>query len=227
MVLINIFRNFLEDNRRSMENYANQLQKILKDNLKLKLRIITPRMSITNSLRFSRYFSYPIIAKKISNEPLSKNIVQFNHIIEDGYAHLLKNLDNNKTVITVHDLIPLILWKKNLLKRKPPLLYLYSLSYLKKAKYIFADSLNTKRDIIKYCNCKPDKIFVVYLGYKKNFKKFSEKKRFFYRKKIFRKFLSRKLILIIGQEFYKNHNQAIKSIIFLKKKLKKNYLLYI
>jgi hypothetical protein len=50
-------------------------------------------------------------------------------IIEDGYAHLIRSLDPKKSIITVHDLIPLVFWKKKFYLTKPPLFYLYSLSY--------------------------------------------------------------------------------------------------
>ena len=222
MFQINIFRNFREDKRRSMDNYAIQLQKILNLNFQYKQRIIIPKIGFLKNLRLSRYLTYPSLVKKLRNKFLFKNIIQFNHIVEDGYAHLIKNLDNSKTVVTVHDLIPLVFWKKNILKKKPPILYMYSLSFLKKAKYIFADSLNTKKDLVKYCDCDSKKIFVVYLGYNHNFFKFNKKKKFFYRKKIFKDCYDDHLILITGQEFYKNHDRAIQSIINSKEKFKKN-----
>ena len=140
-MIITLLGNFKEDKRLSMDNYRDSLFSNFSSNKKFTIKKFIPKISnFFNSIRYSRYIEYPGVAKKIHSNVF--------HIIEDGYAHLIRSLDPKKSIITVHDLIPLVFWKKNFYLTKPPLFYLYSLSYLKFFKTIIVVSDNTKKDLI-------------------------------------------------------------------------------
>ncbi|MBU7585031.1 MAG: glycosyltransferase family 4 protein [Nostoc sp. TH1S01] len=66
-------------------------------------------------------------------------------------------------VITVHDLIPLI-WQQDFKATSTLWKYLY-IPAIKNAKAIITESENTKKDILRFCNISPEKIFVIPIGY--------------------------------------------------------------
>ena len=73
------------------------------------------------------------------------------------------------SVLTVHDIIPLVVpgYFKNRRKRFK---YIFSMrSALARAKVIIADAQNTKADLIKYFNVSKEKIKVIHLGIKREF----------------------------------------------------------
>ena len=107
-MIITLLSNFKEDARLSMDNYRDLLFNNYLNNNKFDIKKFIPAKSnFLNSIRYSRYIEYPEIIKKINS-----NIF---HIVEDGYAHLIKSLDSRKAIISVFDLIPLVFWKKKFL----------------------------------------------------------------------------------------------------------------
>ena len=203
-MIITLLSNFKEDARLSMDNYRDLLFNNYLNNNKFDIKKFIPAKSnFLNSIRYSRYIEYPEIIKKINS-----NIF---HIVEDGYAHLIKSLDSRKAIISVFDLIPLVFWKKNFYLTKPPLFYLYSLSYLKFFKTIIDCSDNTKKDLINLCKIKEERIKKIYYPVQKEYKIFSKEKKIFYKKKNnFDKDYF--YILLTGKDFYKNHLRALKAL---------------
>jgi ABC-type oligopeptide transport system ATPase subunit len=150
-MIITLLSNFKEDERLSMDNYRDLLCNNFRNNKKFKIKKFIPTKSnLFSSMRYSRYIEYPKIIKKIDSNLF--------HVVEDGYAHLIRSLDPKKSIISVFDLMPLIFWKKKFYMTKPPLFYLYSLSYLKFYKTIIACSENTKKDLINLCSIKEERI---------------------------------------------------------------------
>lgn len=224
---ITIYKDFKEDKRLSMDIYANELIGGLK-HLHHEVNVFTPKISPIAQLlpsnqnirmRFARYLSYPSQIK-----PQTNNI---NHIIDHGYAHLMQTLPLNKTVVTVHDIIPLLTWKgliPTLSSSHRPLLVEISLKYLQKARHLFTVSQNTKNDLIKHCNCHPDKITVAHNGLSHEFKLYpihlKEKNR--------KKFAfpnNHKVILVSGNAKNKNINTSLKVICELRRTYKGNITL--
>ena len=110
-----IFQDFKEDKRISMDVYTDSLYNSLKE-LQLnncKISLFQPEIPFWISLfskdlnlmtlRFFRYIIYPIIYFFKSKE--------HNHIVDQSYSHLLYFSKKNKSIITVHDLIPILAWK--------------------------------------------------------------------------------------------------------------------
>lgn len=67
-----------------------------------------------------------------------------------------------RTVVTVHDLIPLVLKEKKNVGEK--ILYALAIAGIKKAAHIIVDSEHTKKDVMKLLYIPEKKISVIYLG---------------------------------------------------------------
>jgi glycosyltransferase involved in cell wall biosynthesis len=205
-----LFRDFLEDNRTSMEIYSNNLEyalKLIAGNL-LKVNSYTPsipkwlskcKLPYGITIRYARYFSYLNQARK--------NQGKINHIIDQSYAHLLNILDFKKTIITVHDLIPILAWK-NLIPGLSyphfPLLYKLSIASLSKARAIIAVSQSTKNDLITYCGLDASNITVIHNGINKSFYSFSNEKKIISREHFGFPDINTHIVLIVGTQSYKN-----------------------
>jgi len=206
-----LYRDFLEDNRTSMEVYADNLESAL--NLiscdLLEVDSYTPsipdwvfRCKLPHGIRirYARYFSYPIQAKN------NQGII--NHILDQSYAHLLNVIDSQRTVITVHDLIPILAWKgviPGLSYPHFPLLYKLTVASLSKARAIIAVSNSTKDDLITHCGLNASSITVVHNGIDSRFCSFSNEKRKFLRDRFGFPDRNTHIILITGIQSYKNH----------------------
>lgn len=76
-----------------------------------------------------------------------------------------------KTVVTVHDLTPLVSPEHFPIGIKGKMKWEIQKMALKKVAAIMTDSENSKKDIVKYTGISPEKIFVVYLAAGESFRK--------------------------------------------------------
>ena len=104
---ITLFRNYVEDERFSMEAYADGLATALRTHFSGRCHLheyipVLPPGSAYGpwGMRLARYLRYPWQARRQQG--------QINHILDPAYGHLLYILDPKRTVVTVHDLIPLV-----------------------------------------------------------------------------------------------------------------------
>ncbi|MBU1109739.1 MAG: glycosyltransferase family 4 protein [Candidatus Riflebacteria bacterium] len=221
-----ILRDFKEDCRDSMENYADQLAKGLSNlGSKLVVQNFTPQIPAwlrfikgipLMQMRAARYLLYPKQAKKLKADIF--------HIVDHGYAHLVSALPPSNVVITVHDLIPLLGWKgliQGYPKTKRPLLVEYSLSYLARANRLIADSESTKRDLILHLGCKAEKIEVVYPGLDNIFYQATKEEQKELRKSFELPEMDCKFILVTGAVKYKNNETSLKVLKLLNEQCKK------
>lgn len=220
-ISVKYFFNFKEDKRKSMEMISNYLYQNQKKNKNFNVSKFIPSFSTTYSnilkvswnLRYNRYIHYPKLAKKLKKFDVA-------HIIDHQYAHLVKHLPCQKKIITVHDLIP-EKFKEQL--GKTPHLVRYSLSHLKYFDKVIAVSNNTRNDILKYTDCPSKKIVVLQTTVDEKFNLTQiNKKKICDQYKI--PYKSRK-ILIVGTNFYKNHETSLKILEKIKKVYKKDVLL--
>ena len=225
---ITLLRDFKEDNRISMDLYADFLSEgiskhypddyLVSEFFPKVPKYLSPFPDRSNNkMRTLRYLSYPSQTKQLSQGVF--------HIIEHGYAHLLKE-DNlrDKGVVTVHDLIPMMKWKGMISGMKPggkPSFSMYSLSFIENARKIIAISGNTKKDLVNLLGLNPNKIDVIYYGVGSEFmpnKEVSQRE--------LRQSLGlpddTKLILITGQEQYKNHKACLQAMQIIEKKYNGN-----
>lgn len=161
------------------------------------------------AMRFARYFLYPFAVSR-KEHPIV-------HLLDHGYTHLFYTHQFYKTIVTVTDLMPVLWWKGVLpvLTRKGmPVSVLYSLYALRRATHIITISENTKKDLVKYIGCDPAKVSVVYLGVDAIFKPYNAEQKRLAREKFFG-VGEKRLLLITGSQFYKNHESALRTLALL------------
>ncbi|ACV67678.1 glycosyltransferase family 4 protein [Desulfohalobium retbaense] len=215
---VTLYQDFKEDKRTSIDIFSDFLETYLLKfiNESYKIYRFQPKIpSIINKLpdkinlrmRAARYIGYPLQAKKSQGE--------INHIMEEGYGHLLYTLDPNRTVVSVHDLIPMLAWNNEIpgmTYSHRPRLAEFSFKALSRARKIIANSHSTKNDLIRLCNINPDKINVIYQGLDPEFHNVSINNKQIPRQMLNFPDCSTHLILITGQQEYKNHKTCLKVI---------------
>jgi glycosyltransferase involved in cell wall biosynthesis len=184
---VTLFRNFAEDHRTSMEIYADGLGQALRarHGAQCKIREYRPRRQLGVGegrwqMRLARYAEYPWQAFKQQKSP--KRTI--NHVLDHGYGHLLYILDPRCTIVTVHDLIPLVRWRgriPSVSRGEKPWLNLLSTHALRRAVHLIADSESTRCDLIELGRCDPDKITVVPLGLSPDFRPYVVQDRLYQR----------------------------------------------
>lgn len=210
---VTLLRDYREDGRTSMERYADQLATSLaaRECANYELMEFRPRLGAVSRrlpqlanlrMRYARYRDYPRQASNIDSD--------IYHITDHGYAHLLPRLEPDKTIITVHDMIPLLAGRGLIpgVSLRRNWLAEYSSSHLKRAARIITDSENSKRDIVRHCGCDFDSVEVVYPGLVDTFRPLGET-RGRLRKLLGLPDEAVKLVLISGGQFYKNHAASL------------------
>lgn len=222
-----IFRNYKEENQLSMKGYADSLSENLKKKFCqweivdyypkfIKFNILNKSPLVRKFIDFfNRYIYYPFQIKGL--------IADVYHIIDHGNALFIKNLNADKTVVTCHDLIPLLLERGYFPDiKKPPLalkIFKISMKYMSKAKYIFADSSNTAKDLTEHLLIPKDKIIKITNSTFYPFKVISrERKEYFCNK--FALDTSKLIILNVGNtNFYKNISGLLNTLNKLPEKI--------
>ncbi|MCL5263619.1 MAG: glycosyltransferase family 4 protein [Chloroflexi bacterium] len=169
---VTLFRDIKEEDWPSMEIYpdelARHLGKVCSDSDSIRQVSVGPLIPGLKgkyraaSIYSSRLFKYPLVASRKQGD--------INHIVDHTYAHLTHFLDKRKTIVTCHDLAPLVL-RSTLPSRSVGLaLWDLALRGMTKAARIIADSENTRRDVIRLTDYPPDRIDVVHAGVGEGFK---------------------------------------------------------
>ncbi len=174
------------------------------ENLSINILFEIVKQHLPRSIRFStEYFSYggrsvPSRVSDIASVAL-KSRKQVNHVIGDfNYAVLL--MPGASTVLTIHDLYRLYVHESSPFKS-----FFFKWLWLRlpvyKAGVVTAISQYTKDEILKYANCQPDKIKVIYNCIWPDFKPVS---------KIFNK--TKPVLLQVGTRQNKNLDRLIQAI---------------
>ncbi|MFC1654124.1 glycosyltransferase, partial [Patescibacteria group bacterium] len=156
--------------------------------------------NLIESLNTLRDESFTVVASKDEAE-----IIHYPYF--DFFFHTLPIYKNTKTIVTVHDTIPLVFPKKF----KPGIkgsikLMLQSIS-LKNVKAIITDSQNSNKDIQKYLKIKAKKIHTIPLALGKNINRSSQTNISKTKKELN---LSRKYFLYVGDI---NYNKNLPTLI--------------
>ncbi len=208
---IMLFRDYVEDQRFSMEIYADGLAQALRTHGdgRCHLQEYIPRLAKGSKaglwgMRLARYGSYPWQARHHAG--------QINHIVDPGYGHLLYILDPRRTVVTVHDLMPLVRWSGGIPgcpRGGKPWLSLFSLRALRRAAHLITDSENTRHDLIKLLKIPPGRIRTIYPGLDKNFRAYGHEEKTRAGAALGLTDCQAKRVLVTGSQFYKNHGTAV------------------
>ena len=181
------------------------------DNLSINILFDIVKQHLPRSISFStEYFSYggasmSARVRDIASVAL-KARKQLNHVIGDfNYAALL--MPGSSTILTIHDLYRIYVHNSSPFKS-----FLFKWLWLRlpiaKSGVVTAVSQCTKDEILKYSNCRPDKIRVIYNCISPDFKPVT---------KIFNK--SKPVLLQVGTRQNKNLNRMIQAIAGLSCKL--------
>ena len=106
-----------------------------------------------------RYLEYPIKASRFKADVF--------HVLDHGFAHLLLALDPQRSVVTCHDLIPLLIAQRALdipLESHIGWTFALRMRFMKRAAYVITVSESTRRDIIKYLSMDPERVISIASG---------------------------------------------------------------
>lgn len=112
-----------------------------------------------------RYVTYP--------RSLSRRQARAFHILDQGYAHVIRGLDPARTVVTCHDLIPLLAAEGVIpmaLSATVARTFKWRIAHLGRARVVIAVSHATKAALERYTDVPPDRITVVPQGVSPIFK---------------------------------------------------------
>lgn len=224
-MLVTFLRDFIEDGRTSMEGYSDNLlaQLSRRHGDELEIREFRPVLGRTALLpealnmrmRVARYLSYPRQVRRLEKGGVV-------HILDHGYAHLMSVIDPRRTVLTVHDIIP-ILAGRGLIAGVPRIrrnwLAEWTATFYRRAVRIVADSVSTKADLIRYCGCVPEHIDVIYPGIDPGYRPLATAQRTTARRSLGLP-VDEKLVLVLGSAYYKNLETSVRVIEQVSKQLK-------
>ncbi len=173
--------NMVEFPSMSMKRYARELTAALRaldapdwrfDDLECRrveelARIMPGKMGEAWASRAGRFMRYPRMAKEAAKT------ATVCHVLDHSHANLVFALPPEKSVLTVHDVIPLLAARGlipipsgRFTRLSFPLIRLRA---MKKTGAVIAISENTKRDLIEHGGIAEEKITVVYYGVNKSF----------------------------------------------------------
>jgi len=172
MLTLSIYTDYKEDRWESMDLYTNllilSLEKQFAETIKIRRSLAFENFS--SLCRSNKYIRY--IFRYIIN-PLTAPCLQgdINHIVDQSNAHLLRRLNPEKTVITIHDLI-VPLWEhenpsfqseptKGTLSELKHRIKMWRISSLIRAKYLIAVSEATKTELVRKIGIEPARITVI------------------------------------------------------------------
>jgi glycosyltransferase involved in cell wall biosynthesis len=211
---ITLFRNYVEDERISMGIYADGLAKALRMHFPRGCHLNEYTPSLPKGLktglwgmRLARYGIYPWQVRRHQG--------QINHIVDPGYGHLLYSLDPRRTVVTVHDLIPLLVFRGDIPgspRKKVPVLNLFSFNALRRAKRLIAVSDSTRRDLVNILKIPDYLIMVIHQGIDKIFRPYGQDEKTMAAASLGLNDAEGKCVLIMGRQFYKNHGTALRAL---------------
>jgi glycosyltransferase involved in cell wall biosynthesis len=173
-----LFPNLVQFRNFSMSRYAEALSSALAeqpqtnwtfeqfrcDHVALAAKIIPGEVGEKVAERLGRLVKYPLLATFASADVF--------HILDHSHAHLGISLNPAKTIITCHDLIPLLAIRGDLdiyVSPSTRRTFAFRMSCIKKAAAVIAISESTKRDLINLGQVSEDKVHVVYYGLSASF----------------------------------------------------------
>ncbi len=175
-ISIALFRDHPAEKWFSMERYANGLIagfRNMTSNIQLEIHIPPPPWRIPRGLFFRRMIHYPFWARRHQST--------VNHIVDHSYGHLLFGMNAQRSVITIHDIAPLLFpgHKFGL----SGLAWRLSWQGAIRAKKIIAVSEFTRQQVIKQFGVNPARICLIPEGVESSFQVWNPDKLTFVQRK--------------------------------------------
>ena len=154
-----LLRNLREEQNLSMKLTADRIERALSPSVTIQ-NVLPPSASLGGRLAeyASTFVRYPNCVRDLRADVY--------HIVDHAYAHLLRALPAQKTVVTCHDLMLLRLARGHFGKRSAPriatALLSYSVNHLRNARRVIAVSEATASDAIDMCGLSQERVSVVY-----------------------------------------------------------------
>jgi glycosyltransferase involved in cell wall biosynthesis len=161
-----------------------------------------------------RYIEYPIRASRLKADVF--------HVLDHAYAHLLLGLDSRRSIVTCHDVIPLLISRGVLdipMASHVGWSFLFRMRLMRRAAYVICDSESTRRDVIKYLGVKPDRVVTIAVGISQAFRPRRDSERISQLTKRLHLQSQKKVVLTVsGNSEYKNIQSIIRAIHILRQR---------
>jgi glycosyltransferase involved in cell wall biosynthesis len=170
-VRVALYRNYREEQQPSMRIYADMLARHLPAIEGVTVRDVRPAEIVPDAMRSvrlaaklgdfgGRYVLHPLSVRRRDSD--------VHHIVDHGTAHLLLALDEARTVVTCHDLVPLLTHRGRLPRGQVPIgartIFRGVVRLLPRARVLLTVSRSTKDDLVQELGCDEGRIRVVHLG---------------------------------------------------------------
>ena len=128
------------------------------------MRILPKNYEARLGSLWGRWIKYPKVVRNLQSDVF--------HILDHSHAILADYLDANHTVVTCHDVIPLLASRKLIdVPYKPWVLATFQkrIESMRRAAHVVCDSDSTRNDLIKHAHFNPVHVSVVPLGIEPSF----------------------------------------------------------
>jgi glycosyltransferase involved in cell wall biosynthesis len=168
---LTLLRDIPSEKRMSMERFASGLHNAFVSDTSLVVTSVAGGDQAADAARGrlrrykSRYWSYPRMVRGLSADVF--------HVVDHGYADLVRQLPAARTVVTCHDLMLLRAAEGVAGFRGPRLTTLrfrWSIQFLRRVGRVVCDSEATRQDLLRLCRVDPERTSVVPLGVEPWFK---------------------------------------------------------
>ncbi len=158
MITVALFRDHPAENWPSMARYAERLagalQRLAPPHLSIRSLVPPDPWPIPRGLLLRRTLTYPLWSRRCQGD--------LNHVLDHSYGHLLFGLDPERTVVTVHDIAPLLFPGKRLGMSR--LTWQLAWKGTLRARCLIADSNFTRQLIVERFSFPPERVVVAPLG---------------------------------------------------------------
>lgn len=168
-----LFRTLAEDGSFSMQRYASELLpamlRVAGDRWQIREFVCHQPRIATRLVRggYGKHLDSAVTRYAIYPWQASKTRGDIFHILDHGYAQLLWRLDPRRTVVTCHDLIPLLA-KSGVITMPIAQSVIWTfrlrLWFMARAACVIADSESTGRDVLRFSKVSPDRVVVISPG---------------------------------------------------------------
>jgi glycosyltransferase involved in cell wall biosynthesis len=176
---VSLFPDLAIENWKSMDVYADRLSALLPemaDGWEIQRVMVQPSQWLDRYLRvpylnralndrfYSRYIVYTRMAKALQGD--------INHVLDHSYGHLLRALDPQRTIVTVHDLYPLHIINRSvrtLREHARNRLLRWVMDHTLRARWLIVPSEFTKQELLRLTDYPTSRISVVHLGVDETF----------------------------------------------------------